>query len=123
MFCHPLRCAAMYSSPAPHAALHPEPAHPSRLGGSKYQSVKPMETLLHRHPLQRHRAGLFSAFAVQFSSRHIRFTLLALLPAAFLPTFSSAQSSATGTIEGRVFNAATGNSLVNARVSLEGTSR
>ena len=80
-----------------------------------------MEPLLRSIPLQRHRACLFSALAVQcFRRLPLRF---ALLLAVFPPAFSSAQSPATGTIEGRVFNAATGNSLVNARVSLEGTTR
>jgi iron complex outermembrane recepter protein len=36
--------------------------------------------------------------------------------------FASAQSN-TGVVEGRVFNAATGSALINARVTLEGTTR
>ena len=48
---------------------------------------------------------------------------LALLCLGFFPATTIAQAPGTGTIEGRVFNAATGNSLVNARVSLEGTTR
>jgi iron complex outermembrane receptor protein len=45
--------------------------------------------------------------------------ILALIAIPRLP----AQSSPTGTIEGRVFNATNGNALVNARVTLEGTAR
>jgi len=49
------------------------------------------------------------------------FALISLFLAAWLP-MASAQSG-TGTIEGRVFNAATGSALVNARVAIDGTSR
>ena len=48
--------------------------------------------------------------------------LLALLLALFAPHALPAQGAA-GSIEGRVFNAATGNALVNARVILVGTTR
>ncbi|MEY2879307.1 MAG: hypothetical protein RLZZ15_1687, partial [Verrucomicrobiota bacterium] len=37
-----------------------------------------------------------------------------------LPPSLHAQPAATGVIEGRVFNAATGSALANARVSLDG---
>ncbi|MCX6951046.1 MAG: carboxypeptidase-like regulatory domain-containing protein, partial [Verrucomicrobia bacterium] len=47
------------------------------------------------------------------------FFALALLCATSL----RAQTTATGAVEGRVFNAATGNALVNAQVSVEGSGR
>src|SRR3954469_9318447 len=46
-------------------------------------------------------------------------SVAALLAAPLLP----AQSSSTGTIEGRVQNAVTGDYLTNARVSVRGTNR
>ena len=47
--------------------------------------------------------------------------LFACLGFACRPAF--AQSAPTGAIEGRVFNAATGTALRNARISIEGTDR
>jgi len=44
-------------------------------------------------------------------------------PPAHLADTSAAISQATGTLEGRVFNAATGAALVNARVSIDGSAR
>jgi iron complex outermembrane receptor protein len=49
--------------------------------------------------------------------------LLALVAALSLPSSPVAAQTATGTIEGQVFNAANGNALANARVTLDGTAR
>jgi iron complex outermembrane receptor protein len=56
--------------------------------------------------------------------RYLSRAFIGIVLAAVLavPTFIQAQP-ATGSIEGRVFNAATGNALINARVILEGTGR
>ncbi|MBM3854233.1 MAG: carboxypeptidase-like regulatory domain-containing protein, partial [Verrucomicrobia bacterium] len=53
------------------------------------------------------------------------FRSLVALSFLVAPWFSPAirAQSASGVIEGRVYNAATGTALVNARVTLEGTSR
>ncbi len=48
--------------------------------------------------------------------------LLAIVAVCFVPTLRAADST-TGAIEGRVFNAATGATLGNARVLVEGTDR
>lgn len=52
-----------------------------------------------------------------------RLALAVLLPLALLLAPGLRAQNATGTVEGRVFNAATGNALTNARVTLEGTAR
>jgi len=56
--------------------------------------------------------------------RAIRMIVLACALAGWLVAGrSAANTQSTGTIEGRVFNAATGAALVNARVMIEGTTR
>jgi TonB-dependent receptor len=67
------------------------------------------------------RAALGATLSVRQLASPV-FVIGALLGACLLPVLSTAQES-RGVIEGRVFNAATGHALVNARVTLEGTSR
>ena len=57
--------------------------------------------------------------------RRLRSLAALVLTCAVIPigTFAQPPGGATGTIEGRVFNAATGSSLANARVVIEGTTR
>ncbi len=50
-------------------------------------------------------------------------TLFALLAGWLAAGTPAASAQGTGSIEGRVFNAATGSALVNAQVSIEGTAR
>src|SRR3954469_21940810 len=66
----------------------------------------------------------FSSLAtfLQRCSRPLRCGLILSL-APGLPAIASAQVAATGTIEGRVLNATSGNYLNNARVTVAGTSR
>lgn len=51
------------------------------------------------------------------------FRLLASASAFAFTLVAAAQTAPTGAIEGRVFNAATGRALENARVTIEGTAR
>jgi len=50
-------------------------------------------------------------------------TFFALLASWIFAAAPAASAQSTGTIEGRVFNASTGSALVNARVTIEGTTR
>jgi hypothetical protein len=52
-----------------------------------------------------------------------RFTPFWCVLVAALAAASPVQAQGAGTIEGRVFNAATGNALANARIALQGTTR
>ena len=52
----------------------------------------------------------------------VRLAAVLLVP-LFLPATDVRAQAATGVIEGRVFNAATGNALVNARVTVPGSAR
>src|SRR6185369_16724014 len=66
--------------------------------------------------LDRNRArGLAALLLRQFSSALLVLGVFAVAPAA------SAQTAATGAIEGRVQSAASGNYLTNARVRVNGT--
>src|SRR5262245_51414231 len=71
-------------------------------------------------------AYLLREFAVSFrASARCRLGSCALLALALmvLTVLPLQAQSASGVVEGRVFNAATGNALVNARVTLEGANR
>ena len=59
--------------------------------------------------------------AAAFSHPRALGAFLWLLVLLLLPCNASAQDAATGTIRGRVFNAATGRYLANAQVTVEGT--
>lgn len=63
------------------------------------------------------------AVATRLSCARFARLFLALVAALSLLSLPLSAQTATGIIEGRVFNAANGNALANARVTLEGTTR